>query len=544
MDEAERCNDIGYIYLSKLLLLGAPEELKQLPQVTPEGTAWYELDVADEAARHLATVRGIDGVRDATLFGDRIHVLAEDSLWPQRMREAIGLSPETSEIRPIGPTLEDVFVTLTRQAEESRTDLLVRTSVSPLLSKEGPGEVVSEARTDEDVRPTRESTLTGRSTDGLSAIAVKEFAHMWRQPATLVFLLLVPLFQTLVFGYALDTQIEHIPTVVFNLDGRSHSRRLVEALENTRKFTVINYVSDSDSFQRAMTSGRAKVGVRIPPDYSDKLLAREQVAVQVLIDGSDSQVANTAQQTANRLGLQISIGQAKALGETQQFAPARDPAGRADRPVDVRTRLLYNPDLKSEYFFVPGLVGIILQLVTVFTTSFAIVREREWGTLEQLFVTPVGRLGLMLGKLLPYAVVAFVEMLIVLAVMVFVFRVPIAGSLTLLMALSALFIVCSLALGLLISTIAKTQVAAVLFSFMTMLPAVLLSGFMFPRSEMPQEIYLLTYAIPATYFIEILRGIVLRGADFFDLLPWTVGLTICTAVIMAAAVLRFRKQLA
>ncbi len=547
MDEAERCNDIGYIYLSKLLLLGEPNQLKQLPDVTPEGTRWFEMDVPVDAARHLAALRGVEGVRDATLFGDRIHVLAEDALSPQQMRTAIGLSPEVAEVRPIGPTLEDVFVTLTRDAEQRReagepsrgTDLQVCSSSSEIDESE-----LSD-RADQEVRTTsEESTLTGRSTDGLAAIMRKEFAHMFRQPATLVFLLVVPVVETIIFGYALDTQIENIPTVVLDLDGRQGARQFIEAMENTRKFTVVERVFDQDAFDHALTSGRAKVGVWIPPNYSDKLLAREQVAVQVLIDGSDSQVANTAQSTANRLGLQISINQARAIGESANVAPARTPTGGIDRPVDVRTRLLYNPDLKSEFFFVPGLVGIILQLVTVFTTSFAIVREREWGTLEQLFVTPVGRLGLMLGKLLPYALVAFFEMLIILAVMVFVFKVPIAGSLGLLLVLSALFIVCSLALGLLISTVAKTQVAAVLYSFMTMLPAVLLSGFMFPRSEMPGEIFYFTFAIPATYFIEIMRGIVLRGAGLADLLPWVIGLAICTLVMIAAAVLRFRKQLA
>ncbi len=561
MDEAERCNDIGYIYLSRLLLLGEPNQLKSLPEVTPPGTQWFELDVPDEAARHLQTLRATPGIRDATLFGDRIHVLAEQQLSTDALRRAIGLSPSATVVRPIGPTLEDVFVTLTGDAEKRRnageppqpTRLVgqrseASSSPSPSASGQGEGEPQSTSPSPTTSaappQPPALKTQTKYSAlNGFAAILVKEFLHMRRQPSTLMFLLVVPVVQTIIFGYALDTEIENIPTVVFNLDGRRASRELVEAMVNTRKFAIQQYVYDNDSFNHALTSGRAKVGVRIPPDYSDKLLAREQVGVQVLIDGSDSQVASTAQNAANSLGLQLSIGEAKQMADALQIAPARDERGRIDRPIDVRTRLLYNPDLKSEYFFVPGLVGIILQLVTVFTTSFAIVREREWGTLEQLFVTPVGRLGLMLGKLLPYASVAFVELLIVLSVMVFAFGVPINGSLPLLLALAALFIVCSLSLGLFISTIAKTQVSAVLFSFMTMLPAVLLSGFMFPRAEMPPEIYILTYAIPATYFIEILRGIVLRAADLSDLLPSITGLASCTLVILTAAVMRFRKTL-
>ena len=209
----------------------------------------------------------------------------------------------------------------------------------------------------------------------------------------------------------------------------------------------------------------------------------------------------------------------------------------------MRPRLLYNPDLESSHFFVPGLVGIILQLVTLFLTSFAIVREREMGTLEQLFVTPVGRAGLMLGKLMPYAVLGFIETLIVLCVMVYIFSVPIHGSIPLLLALSTLFRVCSLGLGLLVSTLAKTQVAALMFAFMIMLPSVLLSGFMFPRSEMPPIILLITHAIPVTYFIEILRGVVLRGSDFIDLIPSVLGLAVCCFVILSLSIARFRKQL-
>ncbi len=213
-------------------------------------------------------------------------------------------------------------------------------------------------------------------------------------------------------------------------------------------------------------------------------------------------------------------------------------------PVEVRSRLLYNPDLESSHFFVPGLVGIILQLVTLFLTSFAIVRERELGTLEQLFVTPVGRSGLLLGKLLPYALVGFVEVLIILCVMVYVFGVPISGNLWLLLALSTLFMVCSLALGLFVSTLAKTQLEAMQFAFVIMLPSILLSGFVFPRSEMPTPIYWLSFGIPATYFIQILRGIVLRGAHLIDLIPSVAGLSICCILVLVASISRFQKRLA
>ena len=263
----------------------------------------------------------------------------------------------------------------------------------------------------------------------------------------------------------------------------------------------------------------------------------------MLIDGSDAQVATTAMNAAALIGLNESLQRARVFAEARQAAAARDPTGQLAIPIQVRPRLLYNPNLKSAYFFVPALIGIILQLVTLFLTSFAIVRERESGSLEQLFVTPVGRGGLLLGKLIPYAVIGFIETLIVLVVMVYVFGVPIQGSLLLLLAVSVLFLFTALGLGLLVSTIAKTQLQAIQFAFIIMLPSVLLSGFMFPREAMPAPIYWLTFAIPVTYFLEILRGIILRSADAVDLFPHIAGLIICCAVILTLSVARFHKQL-
>ncbi|MGE5193763.1 MAG: ABC transporter permease [Deltaproteobacteria bacterium] len=380
--------------------------------------------------------------------------------------------------------------------------------------------------------------------NGFVAMLLKEFSHIRREPATIFFMLVVPVLQTIIFGYAIVTEIEDIPTVVYDLDGRREARELVEAFRNTRTFEILERVYDEESFRRAISSGRVKVGVRIPPDYTERLIRGEQVQVQVLIDGSDSQIATTALNATNLLGIAKSKQLALGLAESLPVVPARDPTGRAAIPVEMRPRLLYNPDLDSSHFFVPGLVGIIMQLVTLFLTSFAIVRERELGTLEQLFVTPVGRLGLLLGKLVPYAIIGFLEMLIVLAVMVAVFGVPINGDLGLLLALSMLFLVCALGLGLLVSTLANTQLQAMQFAFLAMLPSVLLSGFMFPRNEMPGPIYLASFAIPVTYFIEILRGIVLRDADFLDLVPQVTGLAASSAVILVLAVSRFRKQVA
>ncbi|MCA9086399.1 MAG: ABC transporter permease [Planctomycetaceae bacterium] len=502
----------------------------------------------------------------------------------------LNLAADSVQYRPIEPTLEDVFVTLSRAAESGRLTetITVSSATAPVLPpptrEEEPARGVSESPPTSDasnlpepqpsaatsnqdpahartpLSPDQDQVLSEADASvsgphgstfkkpslfhGFLAVFLKEFSHIRREPATLVFTFIVPVLQTIVFGFAINTEIENIPTVVLDLDGRQQARELRESFRNTRTFEIRWLVFRQSDFDRALSSGEAKVGIRIPADYSDRLVAGEQATLQVLIDGSDSQVATTALNSANLLGLNVSINRARRLVEQSPNVPARDETGAPALPLQIRSRLLYNPNLESSHFFVPGLVGIILQLVTLFLTSFAIVRERELGTLEQLFVTPVGRAGLLLGKLTPYALLAFGETLIVLNVMVWFFDVPIRGSLALLLSLSFLFLLCALGLGLLVSTVAKTQLQAMQFAFIIMLPSVLLSGFMFPRSQMPVPIYLATFAIPVTYFLEILRAIVLRGAELQDIVPSVIGLAVSTVVILAVSLKRFRKQLA
>ncbi|MBL8825607.1 MAG: ABC transporter ATP-binding protein/permease [Planctomycetaceae bacterium] len=547
MDEAERCTDIGYIYLAKLIVCGKPDGLKTLSAVTPPGTRRWELEVP-RPAEHLATLRATTGVRDATLFGQTIHALVDDAVDARQLTTTVVGPGEPIATREIAPSLEDVFVTLTRDAEERRvlnlpaeTTILATSKDVGATAGDAPAEMRG-AQTPPSINATSSPPWL-RSLAGLWAILVKEFSHIQRQPSTLFFMFVIPVLQTIIFGFAIDTQIENIPTVVLDQDGRPQAQQLVEAFRNTRTFRIDDYALDDATFQRAMSSGRARVGVKIPPYYSDRLYRGEQVQVQVLIDGSDSQVASQALNAANLLSIAASTSIVRGFADRMQTAPARDDLGHAARPIEIRPLLLYNPGLESSHFFVPGLVGIILQLVTLFLTAFAIVRERELGTLEQLFVTPVGRAGMLFGKLIPYAIVGLLETLLVLTVMVYLFGVPIAGSIPMLIGLSTLFLCCSLGLGLLVSTLARTQLEAMQFAFIIMLPSILLSGFMFPRSEMPLPIYLVSFGLPATYFLEILRGIVLRGADFRDLIPQVQGLAICMLIILTVSISRFRKQL-
>lgn len=366
---------------------------------------------------------------------------------------------------------------------------------------------------------------------GFSAILYKEFIQLSRDPITLVIMFLIPTIQLIIFGYAIDMDVKHFPTVVYNLDQRAQSRELVNKFKNSQFFDIVDEVYSDQDLRKAMISGKAKVAIKIPADYSNKLLRKEQSSVLILIDGSDSTVGMRALNVCQAIGLRESLKQKGVRLESKTMS------------VDIRPRMLFNPDLKSSNFMVPGLIGIIMQVVTVFLTAFALVREKERGTLEQLLVSPVSRSGLIMGKLIPYALIGFVETLFVIGIMYFIFSVPIAGSFLLLVLLSIIFLFCSLSIGILISTIATNQNQAMQLAFLVMMPSILLSGFMFPRATMPFGIYLLGYFIPVTYFLEILRGIIIRGAGFEQLWDETLMLTIFWLVLVSITVKRFKKTI-
>ena len=374
-----------------------------------------------------------------------------------------------------------------------------------------------------------------RPFEGLRAIVYKEFIHVRRDPASLLFIFIIPMFQLTLFGYAINTEVKNIPTVICDQDHSPESRALVAAFTNTEYFDVVGWVDSTRAVEEALVGGRAKVGITIPSEFAAKLLAGSSAQVQVLIDGSDSTRATTALNVANGIGFERSIREFAATGRLSVSVK--------EMPVDVRPRMLFNPELKSSKFFVPGLIGVVLQSVTMILTAFSIVREREAGTLEQVLVTPVSKGGLMLGKLLPYSLIGFLQFSLVLAVTVVVFRVPVRGSVGLLYALSVLFVFATLSLGLLISTFARTQGQALQMAIMVIAPSILLSGFVFPRESMPVPIYALTFLIPATYYIEILRAIILRGADLATLWDEALLLGVMSIGLVTLSLLRFRRTL-
>jgi ABC-type multidrug transport system permease subunit len=363
---------------------------------------------------------------------------------------------------------------------------------------------------------------------GLWAVLWKEVIHIRRDPATR-FVFAIPLIELLIFGYAIDTDVKNISTVVFDLDRRQESRELIKEFENTRYFRVKGQVGSREELVQAIVSGRAKVGIMIPPDYSENLLRGRQAQVQVLIDGSDSSIATRLLNASQGLGFTKSL-------EREGLTPEL-------MAVDIRPRLLFNPNLESANFFVPGVIGVILQVVTVFLTAFSIIREKEQGTIEQLLVTPVSKGGLILGKLIPYYAIGLIQTGLVLLAMVLLFRVPIHGSVSLLLLLASIFLFSALGMGIVISTFARSQGEAMQVAVLFMLPSVLLSGFVFPRESMPLVIYLLSFLIPATYYIEILRGIILRGAGWPALWDEALVLLAFGVTFMVVSVLRFKKQL-
>jgi ABC-2 type transport system permease protein len=365
---------------------------------------------------------------------------------------------------------------------------------------------------------------------GFGAVFYKEVLHVRRDPGTLFFSLLIPLLQMIVLGFGIDTNVRQVNTVVFNADGRQESRELIDRLKNSDTFHVIRYVENDRDLNDMIISGRARVGVKIPVDYSDKLLHNMSSQVLVLIDGSDSSVAGQAINVTTAIGLDESLRRV-VTDPTAAFA------------VDMRPKLLFNPDSRSPNFFLPGLTAILLLNVTTFLTAFAIVREKERGTLEQLFVTPVRPFGLLLGKLLPYFFIGFFELCNILFFMRFVFRVPIHGNVFLLAFLSLPYIFVSLSLGMLISSKANTQGQAMQLAFLTILPSIFFSGYIFPRETMPVIFRAISYLVPASYFINITRGIILRGATFQHL--WTDGLALFTmgTLLLVIASRRFSHKI-
>jgi ABC-2 type transport system permease protein len=365
---------------------------------------------------------------------------------------------------------------------------------------------------------------------GFGAILYKEFIVVFRDRATLFFMFFPPLIQIIAFGFALDTDVKRMATVLCDEDRTRESRRMVERLVNTQTFRIVREVQSGAELSAAIRRGEAYVGVQIPPGFTRELRAGRTARAQVVIDGSNSTTALQALNTAMGVALTDSLERARSLG-----------AGPL--PIEIRPQVLYNPAMKSPNFFVPGVIGLALQIATVFSTALSVVREKEKGTLEQLLVSPLSRWGLMLGKLTPYLCISMAMAAGLFAILRWVFLVPIQGSLAALFVSTLLYIFALLSLGLLISTKAETHMEAIQMTMVLILPSVFFSGFIFPRETMPWIFYAAGSLVPATYFIGLMRAIVLRGASLAEFWQSIVVLAAMGAVFFSLCALRFRKTI-
>jgi len=368
----------------------------------------------------------------------------------------------------------------------------------------------------------------------LLAIALKELRQLRRDRLTLAMMLALPILQLVLFGYAINTDVRHIPTVVFDQDRSAASRDLASRMQATGYYDLVGPVASYGDISRAIRAGRARVALVIPPDYGSKLAQSRDVTVQLIADGSDPQTVGSA---TNTLGTLVSARSEARLLQRLHITGQRTGVER------VSATIWYNPELRTAVFIVPGLVGVILTMTMVMLTAMAMARERERGTMEALIVSPARRLDIILGKIVPYIAIGYVQMALILLAGSVVFDVPILGSLPLLFALSLLFIAANLALGLLFSTLAHTQQQAMQMSFFFLLPNILLSGFMFPFEGMPRPAQWLAQALPLTHYMRIVRRIVLQSAGFADVATETVWLAGLAVAVVALSSVRFSKKL-
>ncbi|MDQ3004425.1 MAG: ABC transporter permease [Chloroflexota bacterium] len=370
----------------------------------------------------------------------------------------------------------------------------------------------------------------------LRSIIRKEFIQIFRDPRTLALILVMPIIQLFLLGYAATTNVKNVPIAVWDQSRSPESRSLLDAFRAADYFTISFEVYSQEEIQTLIEQGDVRGALVIPPDYARTLL-EGNAQVSMILDGSDATVGSTALSTAKLIGQSHSI---KVLTEQ---AARQGRAAAVQPPLDVRTQVWYNPDLRSAYFMIPGVIGMVLYAIMAMLTATAVVRERERGTIEQLIVTPIRSWELIVGKVMPYVILGFFDLAEVLLIGYFWFEVPIRSNLFLVVGTAGLLLLSSLGIGLFASTIANTQQEALLTVFVTILPGVFISGFLFPLEAMPKFLQIVSYAIPLRYYLVIVRSLLLKGVGFAALQDEIISLALFGVIIMGAAALRFRKRL-
>jgi ABC-2 type transport system permease protein len=371
----------------------------------------------------------------------------------------------------------------------------------------------------------------------LSSLIRKEFIQIRRDKRTLVLVLIIPIMQLFLMGYAATNDVRNVPMAVYDQDRGPGARALLDAYRAADYFTLTYEASSEEDLRSLIDSGLVRAGLIIPPNYTDKIQAGETGQVMIVLDGSDPTVASTALSSAQLIGQAYSTQILESRLATRGQAAAVQPA------VQVDTTVWYNPDLVSAYFMIPGVIGMILFALTSILSASAIVRERERGTIEQLIVTPIRPWELVVGKLLPYVILAFLNAVEVLAIGHYWFKVPNNGSLLLLAGASFLFLLSSLGIGLLASTIANTQQEAMLTVWMLLLPSIFLAGFFFPLQAMPKVLQWISYIFPLRYYLVIIRSLMIKGTGISAFTDQLIALAVFGVAIMSLAAMRFRKRL-
>ncbi|MBK8046924.1 MAG: ABC transporter permease [Anaerolineales bacterium] len=371
----------------------------------------------------------------------------------------------------------------------------------------------------------------------LFSLIRKEFIQIVRDPRTLAITFVLPVVMLFLLGFAATNDVRNIALVVYDQDHSPSSRRLIDAYRAADYFQLAYVVSSEEEMRTLIDNNSARAGLVIPPDYGDQVNGWKPATVAFVLDGSDPTVASTA------LAAATLIGQALSTELSVDRLERRGMSSTLQQAIDVRTQVWYNPGLLSALYMIPAMIGMILQYQSTMLTATSIVRERERGTIEQLIVTPLRSWELIIGKLTPYVIIAFINTLEILAIGFLVFNVTVAGSLPLLLLLTGLFLVTTLGIGLLISTIASTQQEAMLTTMFTLLPSIFLSGFFFPLAAMPTWLQVISYFIPLRYYLIISRGIVIKGVGVPELWPEILALTIFAVLVMSGAIARFHKRL-
>ena len=371
----------------------------------------------------------------------------------------------------------------------------------------------------------------------IKPIAIKEFRQISRDRRTLGVLLFIPAFMLVMFGYALSFDVRRVPLAVCDQDRSRASREFAESFLHSEYFDLKHRLNDAREIDGLMGGERVRVALVIPPDFSERLLNGREATVQVLVDGANASAAATA---VGYIGAMAQYYSSKIAVR----ASARTGRPGASLPIDYRPRVWYNPELKSAKFLVPGLIGFILMITAVISTALSVVREKEQGTIEQIVVSPIRPVELILGKTIPYILISLVATAIILLVSYLLFDVAIRGSYLLLFGVTLLFLAGALGLGLLISTVADSQqVAFQMALLVTMLPTFLLSGFVFPIRNMPLPVQAITYIVPARYFLVALRGIVLKGVGLSTLYDQALFLLAFATLTLGVSSARLRKIL-